>query len=302
MFPEESRGRQKKLGNLIYELSKELLDENEDQIKQFLNRLKVIYKDDFKHKYSDFFPILMEIYKDDNEYNIDYLSNNLDMLETYLEDEYPKGEGEYDGIYAQFTKLCDHLNLQIGQFSYLLSQNSAVDLLEESNRNLQASMQKVAEVSIKLDDSYENLKTTNANLEEANRKADTIQTELIAMLSIFAAIVIAFSGGITLLGNSISAISDAKHYESVILAAIICGIVMFNTIFLLMYFVSKLTKRNINVSCEAEVCMACNNKKCKWLSKIKKRYPYVFYYNCLSIAGILIDLGVWVMHMKGYIG
>lgn len=302
MFPEESRGRQEKLGNLIYELSKELLEGNKNQIKQFLNRLKVIYKDDFKHKYSDFFPILMDIYKDDNEYNIDYLSNNLNMLETYLEDEYSKGEEEYAGIYAQFTKLCDHLNLQIGQFSYLLSQNSAVDLLEESNRNLQTSMQKVTVALTKLDGSNENLKITNANLEEANRKADTIQTELIAMLSIFAAIVIAFSGGITLLGNSISTISDAKHYESVILAAIICGVVMFNTIFLLMYFVSKLTKRDINVSCEAEECTVCKNKKCKWISKIKKRYPYVFYYNCLSIVGMVIDLAVWFIDIKGYFG
>ena len=301
MFPEESRGRQAKLGDLIYELSKGLLGSNENQVKRFLNRLKEIYKDDFKHKYSDFFPILMEIYKDDNEYNIDYLSNNLNMLEAYLEDKYLAGIKEYDDIRAQFTKLCDHLNLQIGQFSYLLSQNSAVDLLEDSNRNLNESMQKVTDALKKLDVSNENLKTTNANLEEANRKADTIQTELIAMLSIFAAIVIAFSGGITSLGNSISSISNAKHYESVIVVAIICGMVMFNTIFLLMYFVSKLTRRNINVSCEAETCKECENEKCKWLGKIRKRYPYVFYYNCLSIIGIVIDLVIWIMDIKGYI-
>lgn len=300
MFPEETRGRQDRLNKIIYELSEIVLNNEDDKvIQQYLERLKSIYTDNFKHKYSLFFPVLLEIYREDNKFNIDYLSYNLNVIEVYLEDEYSKGKKEYLEMYAQFTKLCDHLSLQIGQFNYLLT---AASVVERSDQNLQESEKQITEALKKLGESNENLKTSNSNLEQANRKADTIQTELIAMLSIFAAIVIAFSGGITLLGNSISSISNAKHYESVIMAAIICGMVMFNTIFLLMYFVSKLTQRNINVSCEALVCMACKNKNCKWLSKIRKRYPYVFYYNCLSIVGILIDLGIWFMHMKGYIG
>ncbi|MDE5885018.1 MAG: hypothetical protein K2H29_08115, partial [Oscillospiraceae bacterium] len=53
---------------------------------------------------------------------------------------------------------------------------------------------------------------TKLRLEESNKKADTLQTDFIAMLSIFAAIVIAFSGGLSLLGSSISSINYAKHY------------------------------------------------------------------------------------------
>lgn len=295
MFPEESRGRQTKLVDLIRELSEKLLSNNEDQIKQYLNRLKIIYEDGFKHNYSDLFPVVTDIYREDNEYNVDYLSNNLVKLGTYLEDEYSKGNNEYSDIYKQFTKLCDHLNLQMGQLNYILSKETSNEALEKLKKDLETSNEQIIKSLVAMDESSKSLK-------EANEKADTIQTELIAMLSIFAAIVIAFSGGITLLGNSISSISNAKHYESVIMAVIICGMVMFNTIFLLMYFVSKLTQRNINVSCEAETCKNCKNEKCKWLDKIRKRYPYVFYYNCLSIVGILIDLGIWFMHMKGYIG
>lgn len=294
MFPEETRGRQEKLKQIIYELSEELLGDD-DQIKQVLNRLVLIYQDNFKHQYSDFFPIILKVYEEDNQYSIDYLSNNLDKLGTYLEDKYSKGEDEYIGIYSQFTKLCDNLNLQIAQFTYLLMKKPSDESIGIASENLQESNEKIEESLMKLDES-------NKKLDEANKKADTIQTELISILGIFAAIVIAFSGGLALLGNSVSSIANAAHYESVVLMAIICGMVMFNTIFLLMFFVSKMTERDILASCECKKCADCKKTKCKWLNKIIKRLPYVFYFNCFSIVGILIDMGIWFLDIKGYFG
>ncbi len=302
MFPEETRGRQEKLKRFIYELSKEMLSGNEDQIKQFLNRLVGIYADNFKHIYSDFFPVLLKIYEEDNEYNIDYLSNNLDMLGTYLEGEYSNGHSEYLGIYGQFTKLCDHLNLQIGQFNYILSKETSNTRLQEASRNLEESNVTIKESLIKLDESYNKLEESNKRLEESNKKADAIQTEVIAILGIFAAIIIAFSGGLTLLGNSIISICNAKHYESVIMIAIICGMIMFNTIFLMMYFVSKLTEKDVLAICESKVCAQCRNANCKGIARIRKRLPYVYYYNFASLIGIAIDLAVWFLDTIGIIG
>lgn len=302
MFPEESRGRQERLINLLFELSEKLLCNDEEQIEQFLNRLNAIYADDFKHKYSDFFPILMKIYEEDNAYNIDYLSNNLDMLGTYLEAEYSEGRERYSGIYAQFTKLCDHLNLQIGQFNYLLAKEDSGPILQEAIRDLKESNDTIRQSFLQLDAAHKELETSNKNLEESNKKASTIQTELITILSIFAAIVITFSGGLTLLGSSVSSMSNARQYESIVLIAIICGMAMFNTIFLLMYFVSKLTERDIFATCEAEVCEKCQNTECNGINKIRKRLPYVFYYNCASLVGIVIDMVIWFLDMSGYIG
>lgn len=295
MFPDETKARQGKLLNLIYELSEGLLSNDEKQIRQYLNRLNGIYADDFKHKYSDFFPVLVKIYEEDNEYNIDYLSNNLDMLGTYLEKDYSEGENEYSDIYMQFTKLCDHLNLQIGQFSFILARETPEAILYEASQNLRVSNEKIEESNKKLE-------ASNKNLEESNRKASTIQTDLIAILSIFAAIVITFSGGLTLLGSNIASVNNAKHYESVVMVTIICGMVMFNTIFLLMYFVSKMTERTVYAKCKSEFCVECKNVKCGVIRKIRKRLPYVFYYNCASVIGIVIDLVIWFIDMKGYIG
>lgn len=301
MFPEETRGRQEKLQQIIYELSKEMLSGDENQIKSFLNRLILIYEDNFKHKYSDFFPVLLKIYEEDNEYNIDYLSNNLDRIGTYLESGYSDGNNEYSRIYTQFTKLCDHLNLQICQLNYVMSKENSNTLLEEANQNLEESNEKLKESLVKLDSSFIKLEESNKNLEESNKKASTIQTELIAVLSIFAAIVITFSGGVSFLGSAMTSINNAKYYEVVVLVAIICGLVIFDTIFLMMYLVSKIIDRNIYARCTSIDCFACGESECRGITKIKKRLPYVFYFNVLCIVGIIIDMIVWAIDIAGMI-
>ena len=308
MLPEESRGRQEKLGRIIYELSEKLLSDNEDETKQFLKRLQIIYEDGFKHNYSDLFPVITDILREDNEYNIEYLSNNLDRFRTYLEKAYLNGSSAYSDIDKQFTKLCDHLNLQMSQLNYIISRETSQDDLEKLRKDLEVSngqiIKSVAEMdeaSKKLEESNKKVEESNKKLEESNERADGIQTQLITILGIFAAIIIAFSGGLTLLGNSITAIHNAEHYESVVLVAIICGMVMFNTIFLMMYYVAKLTERDMFAKCKAEICAQCKETKCKGIEKIRKRMPYVFWYNFLSLAGVAIDLAIWFLDIKGYL-
>lgn len=301
MFPEESKGRQEKLGKFIFELSKKLLSGNEDETRHFLNRLKVIYKDDFKHNYSDLFPVVTDILKDDNEYNIDYLTNNLDELRIYLDDKYSNGETEYSDVYKQFSKLCDHLNLQMSQLNYILSRETSKDEIEKLRNDLELSNEQIVKSLVEMDETSKKLEESNRKLEESNKKADGIQTELITILGIFAAIIITFSGGVTLLGSSIASINNAKHYESVVMIAIICGMVVFNTIFLMMYYVSKLTERDVFAKCKTEICAQCKETNCNEINKIRKRLPYVFYYNCISVAGIVIDLIVWFLDIKGCI-
>lgn len=157
------------------------------------------------------------------------------------------------------------------------------------------------ETSKELKEANKNLEESNKKMEEANKKADGIQTQLITILGIFAAIIVTFSGGVTLLGSSIMSINNAKHYESVVMIAIICGMVVFNTIFLMMYYVSKLTERDVFAKCKTEICVQCKETNCNGISKIRKRLPYVFYYNCISVVGIVIDLIVWLLDIKGYI-
>ena len=281
MLPEESRGRQERLNRIVLELSETML--SEDSYAQYLNRLNALYQDNFKHQYSDFFPIILNILKEDNSYNIDYLSNNLDALGTFLDAQSEQGITTFNDMYIPFTKLCDHLDFQIRQTNYYQS------MLQKSN-----------DLSHDLQDALTQLNGANQIIEDATTRANTMQTELISILSIFAAIVITLSGGFTFLGNSLTAISNAKYYESIVLVAIICGIALFNTIFLMMYFVAKLTGRNIYSPCITTDCFSCS-KKCNFLKRIRHRLTYVFYFNLIGIMGIVLDLIVWLLDIEGFI-
>lgn len=288
LLPKEKRDRQKSLCEIILELSKKVLAE--DEYTAYLDHLNVLYTNDFKHQYSDFFPTILNVLDNNNDYNIEYLSNNLDALNTYLDELASKGNKTYENVYLPFTKLCDHLDLQIRQTNYYER------MLEKSS----GERQELLNAKQELQNAITELGTANNKIGEATQRADSMQTQLISILSIFAAIIITFSGSFTFLGSSVSAISVAKYEESVIAAAIICGMFLFNTIFLLMYFVSKLTGRNIYAGCITENCTGCT-EKCKGFKKITKRMPYILCFNIAAIIGIIIDITVWYLDIQGVI-
>lgn len=285
MYPKESRERQEKLSNEIYDLSKRVLNKEKKEHIESIHRLQMIYQDSFKHSYSDFFPILSKIFGESKEYSVEFLMANLETIRLELEEDYNSGKHEFKDIYEKFTKLCDHINLQISQTTYFFSNdnklNDANITVQQANKDL--------------------LEALNA-LNKANEQTKSLQTELIAVLSIFAAIVMTFSGGFSYLGSVMASINQAKYYEMIVLMAIICGAIIYNTIFLMMYLVSKIIKRNIYARCLTLDC-SCDNPKCKCggLKRIRRRMPYVFYFNVVAVVGIIIDCAVWFIDMQGWL-
>ena len=279
MLAKERERRQTELENSIKELAEKVLDDA--GVRNISLKLLDIYSGGFRHSYSGFFPLILEFSKDDNPYNLDYLSNNLESVRDYVEKDYVSGEQEFKGIYDQLFKLCDHLNLEIGRWNYY-SHND----------------QKIESIITRTTDLNGELSAARVELEKASNQASSMQTEVIAVLSIFAGIAFVFSGGLSFLGSAISSIAGAEHYEAVILTAIICGIVIFNTIFLLMYLVGKITNRNIYARCETEECTC--EKRCYGLKKIRKRLPYVYWFNLFAIIGIIVDCMVWYCDIRNW--
>ncbi len=294
MLPDETKKRQELLGKEIYLLSERLLDvEKEEQIKAIQDFQK-IYSDGFKHSYSDLFPIIVKVFDSKNIYNKDYLMSNLQKMKETLEDDILNESNQYVDIYQLFIKLCDHLNLQISEMSVFSKMESKVS----------EAMEQVVNIYEHVKEEKVELNIVNNKLLETSERAKSLQTELITVLSIFAAIVITFSGGISFLGSAMTSINNALHYECVVLVVLICGLVIFNTIFLMMYLVSKITRRDIYAACETKDCSCKDDdgKKCKCngIKRIMKRLPYVFYFNLLSLIGIIIDMIVWIIDIKDF--
>jgi len=281
MLAKEKNRRQDELEQQIRELSKKLFDGSE--IRNISLQLLEIYKGDFRHSYSGFFPLIQKISESDQQESLDFLGDNLESIRAYIEEDFVSGKKEFEDIYDQLNKLCDHLTLEIGRWNYY-SKN------EQKIEDLNA---KTAALNVNIDNA-------SRELQKASKQASSIQTELIAVLSIFAAIVVTFSGGFTFLGGVMTSIGNVDDYEIVVLVAIICGMVIFNTIFLLMYLVGKITERNIYAKCKTGDC-SCKNK-CGNLGRIRKRLPYVFYFNLVCIIGIIINFIVWYMDIRNWLG
>ena len=77
-------------------------------------KFKALYSNNFRHNYSEFFPLIVEIAKNENNYSLDYLSNNLEAMRLLVENDYVAGEKEFKGLYQPLMKLSDHINLEIG--------------------------------------------------------------------------------------------------------------------------------------------------------------------------------------------
>lgn len=281
MLATEKKRRQDELEKCLYELSKEMLTDTNIRIISL--QLKEIYKGDFRHSYSGFFPLIQKIAGGDQGESLDYLGDNLEGIRKYIEKDYVSGSKEFEDMYDQLNKLCDHLTLEIGRWNYY----SQYD-------------QKFEDINARTTTIHTNMDEATSELRKASKQAASIQTELIAVLSIFAAIVVTFSGGFTFLGGVMTSIGNVEDYEVVVLTAIICGMVIFNTIFLLMYLVGKITERNIYAQCKTKDC-SCKNK-CGGLKRLKKRLPYIYYFNLIGLFGIIINLVVWYIDIKDWFG
>lgn len=295
MLAEEKTKRQNELKKYIYELSESLLA-NDNEKREMALKLVQLYRDRFRHSYSEFFPIILDISRTDNNYSIDYLSENLETLRAFVEADYIAGRKEYSIIYSRLEKLCDHLNLEIGRWSYYSQNEHRIEDISLRTNSLNEEMRNAKEA---LNAANNELSNAKDQLEDASEQASSMQTEVIAVLSIFAGIAFVFSGGMSFLGSAITSINEAKHYEAVVLVAIICGMVVFNTIFLLMYLVGKITNRNIYANCKTKDC-SCE-ERCSGIKKIRNRLPYVYYFNIVCVVGVIIDCIVWYCDIRNWL-
>ncbi len=280
MLIEDAKRKQEQLRNILRELARENKDENE--LKRYIQILKSLYSDHFRHRYADIFPIVVE-WSNDTQYSTEFFNSNFDGIYKLAEKRYIENEAEYTNLYESLTKLRDHINLEIGRYNYYHERE-----LEQAKDSSQSVDQKTL---------LSKVNNAIQGLNKAERKMDSVQKELIAVLGIFAAIVFTFAGGIGVLGNALSSVSSVPACKTVFFI-LVCGFVLINTVFMLLYVVSRIIERSIMSPCESDNCnCSCKNKKgkpkCWFLRRIRKRLPYVFWMNVLLLALMAADAVVW---------
>lgn len=235
--------RQEKFRDILIELaqSESILNTEEDYKKYYRNFQKIYYSKastHYRHYYSDIFRILVEIQKDTSlsKGNISILSENISKLSL-----------RYDSIMTgcdknigdSLLKLYDHVSLEVARIQY---SDSGDDKLSNESRLIDMA----SRLDNSLDKSKELAKETNDLRDETRAIKETLskaQTDYIAILGIFASVVLAFVGGMTFSTSVLNNIKEVSIYRLLIVALAI-GIVFVTVIFFMFYFIGILTRHN----------------------------------------------------------
>lgn len=268
------------LNDVLIDLSKSqaILKEASDRASFFM-RLEDIYynyngKENFRHYYSDIFSTLTLIDGDSSIGSLDVLAQNIQTIKNGYIPKNSDADGNIIDISKEIIKLYDHTNLDIARINYTKTMTNETMSELAKNRLLVVNLeQKVRESEDALKEisnkTINDLKRLSGQVQE---RQENMQKEYITILGIFAAIVLAFTGGIVFSSSVLENIDKSSIYR-ISLMAFIIGLVFFNLIWILIDFI-----RDINGKI------------------IRKKWIWVFF-NLILIGGIV---GVCFSYQYGW--
>lgn len=145
-----------------------------------------------------------------------------------------------------------------------------------------------------LDTLYGQSERNNSKLREYKReqadfsnkidKLENIKSEFIGILSIFAAVIIGFFGGLNAIGSAFENIDNVSKYRIVFMVTIL-GLIMFNVIYMLLREVSKLAGKEHEK--DTQQCNECKKNKEQHMVKCAMtKHSYAFFFNITLISGL----------------
>lgn len=209
--------------DILFDMSNVYLEDNSEEIERYASRMSSVYSDEYRQLYSELFPILMAISDGDAD-SLQPLTTNLVSLYRYVGSSKKWAEKDPE-LFGHLLKLSDHVNLEMQRM---------VERTEYEER--------FNELYKELSDLYESSAESERKLRKAVRKIKNLQLEVVSILAIFAAIVVAFSGGMSILGSALTGMGQVE-LQDLAFVVILCGIVLFNTVAFLMHVVFWIIRR-----------------------------------------------------------
>lgn len=182
----------------------------------------------YRHFYSDIFIVLTQIQQGDRPGSIDILGQNLAEIRKGYQACNVDVNGDKIDIRDALKKLYDHVSLDIARITYSdwadrkVGQRDSIVQVKATVSAVQASVDKAKE-----------------DLESVQSKVGDAQKEYIAILGIFASVVLTFTGGIAFSTSVLENMHLVSIYR-IIIVALIIGLVLINVLYGLFYYVSSL--------------------------------------------------------------
>lgn len=193
----------------------------------------------FRHSYSEFYPWLL-LKTEAKEDSAETLLENLRMInEAFPDDEPHKNAGKC------VFKLYDHLNIEIAR---LKQQCNLIHRQEELKIELNQQEEEARKYRNELSNASDMLKKHEADIVEANKKLANSHNDIIAVLSLFSGVIIAFFGGLNYISAAISSVAFSNIWKLLLICSL-AGFVMFNTLISMLYLVARIMQREMKNYC-----------------------------------------------------
>lgn len=273
----DNKEKQYKLEQILKEIAKDNLFKSQSR---YICNFTQIYSNDFRHEYSTITRVLMSI--SDSEER-DYLIEKIKII---------LGKINNPQVQIKVEKLLDHINLENIRMAELYAiANRLSQEARETEKSVKMSEDKFKDIEQKYNE-------TNKLLTDIKQNVKNSTTESITILSIFAGVVMAFTGGFSYISQAIASLNEIGPYRAGAFIILI-GMIMFDIIFLLLYMIGKLTERYIGSRGKCNSLEnGCNNKDI-WCSV--NRYPYVVWFNIISLMMIVTILNVYCIDRYDYL-
>lgn len=255
--------KQEQLNQLFEELVI-YVDLNSTILHRFTNEVCDIYFDDsFRHSYAEISLILEKFEPDQRDALSAHFSaireDAKHILKERREDKQKSAE-----IKQRIFKLCDHVDLECLRIARI----EKVEYIGKTASN-------------ELSAADGKLRETESKAEELEKRVSQYHDQNIAILGIFAGLVVTFSGVIQFTSSSLENLSDVSALKITFFVSL-SFFFLFNVVFLLMYCISKIAGKSLASICENRNCGDC--RSCKtFFGRMKKKYPFVFWFNLVGM-------------------
>lgn len=295
---EKENAKDSQLGDLLDKLANDIYYSTKDH-SQDINTLSKIYSEDYRHSYAKISLKVQNILENDVSKG-ECLSNNIQVLKDEVIKESVSSQVDSDdnlkNLLKNIIKLSDHVNLEIGRYNLLTERINRIVIEKAAKENPQKAYDdNIVNRLNTLEKNQEKSENTVLNVAE---KQDKIDEKLeknsmssITTLTIFSAVILAFTGSITFTAGVFSGMALVSSFRIVFITALI-GLVVFNLIFMLLFIVGRMVGKAVCCKCRyyttEKSSIECGSGYCNkkihmqnGICILLHKYPYVF----------IIDLG-----------
>ncbi len=166
----------------------------------------------------------------------------------------------------------------------------------------------ILQAKMKADDADKTLNQVKEKFNGIDEKLENNKISSITTLTIFSAVILAFSGGITFESGIFKGMVESSPYRLVFTIAL-SGFILFNTIFVLLYLVGKMAGKQISTKCKYltndsdnySQCQSCGDGYCiKEYTEVSiacrffHKYSYVFAVNIVLLYILYAVFFLWL--------